>query len=122
MLAITTSAAALAAFSGPALVAPSRAAVEMQFGKPRPKPKGKGAPKPVTSGKTTNLKYTDVRRASADIDVSGNTYVAYDASPQYDEIGVLPPIGRWDPLNIRAQGPERYRRFVEVSLTPASSI
>ena len=23
--------------------------------------------------------------------------------PQFDEIGVLPPIGRWDPLKIREQ-------------------
>ena len=36
--------------------------------------------------------------------------------PQYDEIGVLPPLGRWDPLQIREQGPERYRRFVEMEI------
>jgi len=34
----------------------------------------------------------------------------------FDEIGVLPPIGRWDPLKIREQGPERYRRFVEMEI------
>merc|ERR1719191_1695977 len=27
-----------------------------------------------------------------------------------------PPIGRWDPLKIREQGPERYRRFVEMEI------
>merc|ERR1712216_627055 len=41
----------------------------------------------------------------------GSTFV-----PQYDEIGVLPPLGRWDPLQIREQGPERYRRFVEMEI------
>jgi light-harvesting complex I chlorophyll a/b binding protein 1 len=51
------------------------------------------------------------------IDVTGNTYVEVDAFvPQFDEVGVLPPIGRWDPLQIRAQGPERYRRFVEMEI------
>jgi len=29
---------------------------------------------------------------------------------------VLPPLGRWDPLQIREQGPERYRRFVEMEI------
>ena len=29
---------------------------------------------------------------------------------------MLPPIGRWDPLKIREQGPERYRRFVEMEI------
>ena len=36
--------------------------------------------------------------------------------PQFDEVGVLPPLGRWDPLQIREQGPERYRRFVEMEI------
>merc|ERR1719162_2664863 len=36
--------------------------------------------------------------------------------PKYDEIGVMPPLGRWDPLQIREQGPERYRRFVEMEI------
>jgi len=51
------------------------------------------------------------------IDVTGNAYVEVDTFiPQYDEIGVLPPLGRWDPLQIREQGPERYRRFVEMEI------
>merc|ERR1719502_1672550 len=51
------------------------------------------------------------------IDVTGKEYVEVDASiPAYDEIGVLPPLGRWDPLQIREQGPERYRRFVEMEI------
>jgi len=51
------------------------------------------------------------------IDVTGKEYVEVDTFiPQYDEIGVLPPLGRWDPLQIREQGPERYRRFVEMEI------
>merc|ERR1719463_850345 len=51
------------------------------------------------------------------IDVTGKEYVEVDASiPAYDEIGVLPPLGRWDPLQIREQGPERYSRFVEMEI------
>jgi len=51
------------------------------------------------------------------IDVSGNPYQEVDSfAPQFDEVGVLPPIGRWDPLKIREQGPERYRRFVEMEI------
>jgi len=36
--------------------------------------------------------------------------------PEYEDIGTLPPLGRWDPLQIREQGPERYRRFVEMEI------
>merc|ERR1719502_402763 len=51
------------------------------------------------------------------IDVTGKEYVEVDSTiPAYDEIGVLPPLGRWDPLQIREQGPERYRRFVEMEI------
>jgi light-harvesting complex I chlorophyll a/b binding protein 1 len=51
------------------------------------------------------------------IDVTGNTYVEVDSFiPKFDEVGVLPPLGRWDPLQIREQGPERYRRFVEMEI------
>jgi len=57
------------------------------------------------------------KQLSSFIDVSGNAYVEVDSFvPQFDEIGVLPPIGRWDPLKIREQGPERYRRFVEMEI------
>ena len=49
--------------------------------------------------------------------MSGNPYQEIDTFvPQFDEIGVLPPIGRWDPLQIREQGPARYRRFVEMEI------
>merc|ERR1719310_2598256 len=57
------------------------------------------------------------RVGSTFIDVTGNAY--QDVStfvPQFDEVGVLPPLGRWDPLQIREQGPERYRRFVEMEI------
>merc|ERR1719456_570953 len=51
------------------------------------------------------------------IDVTGNSYVEVDTFvPKFDEAGVLPPLGRWDPLQIREQGPERYRRFVEMEI------
>jgi len=57
------------------------------------------------------------RSAQSFVDVTGNAYQEVDTFvPQYDEIGVLPPIGRWDPLQIREQGPERYRRFVEMEI------
>jgi len=32
------------------------------------------------------------------------------------DLGVLPPLGDWDPLGIKDQGPERYRRFVEMEI------
>ena len=57
------------------------------------------------------------RQSQTYIDVTGQAYE--EASlfvPQYDEVGVLPPLGRWDPLQIREQGPERYRRFVEMEI------
>jgi len=56
-------------------------------------------------------------RSSSFVDVTGRPYVEVDTFvPKYDEIGVMPPLGRWDPLQIREQGPERYRRFVEMEI------
>merc|ERR1712106_1019604 len=56
-------------------------------------------------------------RTSSFVDVTGRPYVEVDTFvPKYDEIGVMPPLGRWDPLQIREQGPERYRRFVEMEI------
>merc|ERR1712085_240450 len=47
-------------------------------------------------------------RSSSFVDVTGRPYVEVDTFvPKYDEIGVMPPLGRWDPLQIREQGPER---------------
>jgi light-harvesting complex I chlorophyll a/b binding protein 1 len=57
------------------------------------------------------------RTGSTFIDVTGGAYEEVDTFiPQFDEVGVLPPLGRWDPLRIREQGPERYRRFVEMEI------
>jgi len=67
-----------------------------------------GGTKRAVSTKKTSQTYVDVTGAAYQ-DVS--SFV-----PQYDEIGVLPPLGRWDPLQIREQGPERYRRFVEMEI------
>merc|ERR1719359_1103201 len=84
----------------------------------RKAPARKPAPGRKPAGK--NLGKRGISTASG-----GSTFIAADGSqyvdvdtfvPQYDEIGVLPPIGRWDPLKIREQGPERYRRFVEMEI------
>jgi len=75
----------------------------------------KAAPK--KSPANSKVAVSAVGRGSSFIDVSGREYVEADVFvPQYDEVGVLPPLGRWDPLQIREQGPERYRRFVEMEI------
>jgi light-harvesting complex I chlorophyll a/b binding protein 1 len=59
------------------------------------------------------------RTGSTFIDVTGRAYQDVSSAalaPKFDEVGVLPPLGRWDPLQIREQGPERYRRFVEMEI------
>merc|ERR1719163_523968 len=57
----------------------------------------KGKTKLAVSSKATSQTY---------VDVTGREYQEVSTFiPQYDEIGVLPPIGRWDPLRIREQGP-----------------
>merc|ERR1719231_1707162 len=57
------------------------------------------------------------KTAQTYIDVTGNAYQEVSSfTPKFDEVGVLPPLGRWDPLQIREQGPERYRRFVEMEI------
>merc|ERR1711881_371850 len=61
--------------------------------------------------------FSTSRTGSSFIDVTGNPYTEVSTFvPQFDEVGVLPPLGRWDPLQIREQGPERYRRFVEMEI------
>jgi len=71
------------------------------------------APAKAKSARSISTKST----RSSFIDVSGNAYQEVDVFvPKFDEIGVLPPLGRWDPLQIREQGPERYRRFVEMEI------
>uniref|UniRef100_UPI003CDF86DC Fucoxanthin chlorophyll a/c binding protein II (FCPII-2) n=1 Tax=Chrysotila roscoffensis TaxID=418908 RepID=UPI003CDF86DC len=70
---------------------------------PPPKAKGRG--------------WLQKARIADEIDVTGSQYVnVAGLTPQYDEIGVLPPLGRWDPLNIKGQGEARYRRFVEMEI------
>merc|ERR1719316_1779033 len=79
----------------------------------------KAAPKAGLKKSPANSKaaVSATGRTSSFLDVSGNAYVEVDTfTPQFDEIGVLPPLGRWDPLQIREQGPERYRRFVEMEI------
>jgi len=83
----------------------------------------KGAAGLVKTGKApTALKGTkkgisSKRTAQTYVDVTGAAYQEANVFiPKYDEIGVLPPLGRWDPLQIREQGPERYRRFVEMEI------
>jgi len=62
---------------------------------------GKSATK-VKSKKAISTKKT----GSSFIDVTGRSYQEVSTFvPQYDEVGVLPPLGRWDPLQIREQGP-----------------
>jgi light-harvesting complex I chlorophyll a/b binding protein 1 len=71
------------------------------------------APTAVKSKKAFSSK----KVGSTFVDVSGKAYQEVDTFvPQYDEVGVLPPLGRWDPLQIREQGPARYRRFVEMEI------
>jgi len=72
------------------------------------------APKAVKGSKKTISSKKVVQQY---VDVTGATYQEVSTFvPQFDEIGVLPPLGRWDPLQIREQGPERYRRFVEMEI------
>merc|ERR1719361_3148146 len=89
----------------------------------RSETRGARAPTPqMAAGKGRNVGPGSSRRISlqgsrGNLDVTGNTYVdASNFQPQFDEVGVLPPLGRWDPLKIREQGPERYRRFVEMEI------
>jgi light-harvesting complex I chlorophyll a/b binding protein 1 len=73
--------------------------------------------KAPTAVKGTKRTVSSKSTAQTYIDVTGNAYTEVNTFvPQFDEIGVLPPLGRWDPLQIREQGPERYRRFVEMEI------
>jgi len=104
----------------------ARADVQMFVGGTQPNPREN-----FKSTKTTGLIKTGKAPAKAKtkraisskkttstfVDVTGRQYQEVDTFvPQYDEVGVLPPLGRWDPLQIREQGPERYRRFVEMEI------
>merc|ERR1719326_867406 len=95
---------------------------------PKKAPAKKSAPKSQglfaggTKPKSINTKKTKASISTSKneftyIDVTGGAYTEVDSFvPKFDEVGVLPPLGRWDPLQIREQGPERYRRFVEMEI------
>merc|ERR1712228_969830 len=91
---------------------------------PRKAPAKKAPAKKAPAKKTkaslntqSKIAYSTKATGSTFVDVTGKPYVEVDTFvPQFDEVGVLPPLGRWDPLQIREQGPERYRRFVEMEI------
>jgi len=73
--------------------------------------------KQATGVKKNKAGISTKKFGSTFVDVTGATYQEVSTFvPQYDEVGVLPPLGRWDPLQIREQGPARYRRFVEMEI------
>jgi len=92
----------------------------LRAGKPQMgarKPVAKKAPGLKPKGSLNRRAISFSKDKTTYIDVSGQEYQDVSAfKGQFDEIGVLPPIGRWDPLKIREQGPERYRRFVEMEI------
>eukprot|EP00967_Tisochrysis_lutea_P031089 scaffold36604_cov31-Tisochrysis_lutea.AAC.2 len=108
------------AFTAPVapVVAPTRSAdVAMFTGRSRSAPKGKAATKAPAKAATKAAPKGVKKTVNTFLDVTGKPYQEVSTFvPAYDEIGVLPPIGRWDPLQIREQGPERYRRFVEMEI------
>jgi len=68
--------------------------------KAKPKPKKTASAAPAAPKK----KITTLKTIGTYIDVTGKEYQEANVFiPQFDEIGVLPPIGRWDPLKIREQ-------------------
>jgi len=101
----------------PALGAQRVEAVTMFGGGKKAAPKKAGGRRLAKTAANSKAPVSATGRSSQFIDVTGNAYVEVDTFiPKYDEIGVLPPLGRWDPLQIREQGPERYRRFVEMEI------
>jgi light-harvesting complex I chlorophyll a/b binding protein 1 len=115
-------AAAAAAFTGGARAPPKKA--PKAAAKAAPKSSGKVKSQGLFSSGVATKKAPKSKRSISTskvsqtyIDVTGNAYQEINANaPKFDEIGVLPPLGRWDPLQIREQGPERYRRFVEMEI------
>ena len=116
---------ALSAFNAPAMgVSPtlgaSRIEAPAMFGggkKAAPKKAAAGGRNYGKTAANSKAASSATGRSSSFVDVTGRPYVEVDTFvPKYDEIGVMPPLGRWDPLQIREQGPERYRRFVEMEI------
>merc|ERR1719478_1858767 len=121
LLLIAAVAAASAAFTGGARAAPKKKVAKAAT-KAAPKKAGKNQGL-FSSGVATKAapkskrSISTAKTAQTYIDVTGNAYVDVNPFvPKFDEVGVLPPLGRWDPLQIREQGPERYRRFVEMEI------
>ena len=102
-------ASASGAFTGGARAAPKKAVAKKAVAKkaaPSGKVKNQGffssgvAPTKAKS----KLAISTAKTSQQYIDVTGGAYNAVDTFlPQFDEIGVLPPLGRWDPLQIREQ-------------------
>ena len=102
-----------------ALVAASAASFTGGARAPKKAPAKKAAPEKKAAAKTQGLFAGGVAPKKAPkskrsvstaagvqtyIDVTGNSYVEVDTFvPKFDEVGVLPPLGRWDPLQIREQ-------------------
>jgi light-harvesting complex I chlorophyll a/b binding protein 1 len=113
-------ASASGAFTGGARAAPKKAAKKAAA----PAKKGPGKSQGLFSSGVATAKAPKSKRSISTskssqtyIDVTGAAYQEVNAFvPKFDEVGVLPPLGRWDPLQIREQGPERYRRFVEMEI------
>merc|ERR1719258_967071 len=109
-----------AAFTGGARAAPKKAPTKAVAKKaPAGKAKSQGFFSTVVAPakSKTKLAFSTAKTSQQYIDVTGTAYDQADTFiPKFDEVGVLPPLGRWDPLQIREQGPERYRRFVEMEI------
>jgi hypothetical protein len=59
---------------------------------------------PAAAKTTSKAAISSKSTVQSYIDVTGKEYQEVNTFvPQYDEIGVLPPLGRWDPLQIREQ-------------------
>merc|ERR1719238_1260512 len=117
LLLLALAAAAAASFTGGARAPPKKAAAKKGPSKPG-KTQGlfSGGVAPTKAPKTKRAVSTS-RQSQTYIDVTGAAYQEVSSFvPKFDEVGVLPPLGRWDPLQIREQGPERYRRFVEMEI------
>ena len=90
-----------------------RADVQMFVGgeqaNPRENFKTKATPSLIKTGKApakskSKRAISTKSTTSTFIDVTGRKYQEVDTFvPQFDEVGVLPPLGRWDPLQIREQ-------------------
>ena len=137
MLAIT-SALSLSAFQAslaPATGVQRMEAVTMFGGGKKAAPKKGAAPTRRLTKSAANSKAASsaTGRTSSFVDVTGKPYVEVDTFvPKYDEIGVMPPLGRWDPLQIREQAstsrpacprpptdrPTRARAWPRSSVTP----